>query len=741
MTKLINKDKLNFYTTNLWNKITEKFVSKTLPNAVTGETILSNGFVNGSSDITKIYNANGITMNLTLPNDTSYFGIPALSVPARTHVDNIVTIIDDGAGNVNDTVTGVNLGVVSIATGRVIEYVHTGATTTIINNPISSGSNSLSGSKAIRITVNKSWNEAVYFLVGGKGISIGWSRNPFPSVGGTSLKGIGEHAGTATESGYVGKMAIYTSKYALNEMAKRVHTFESEISTLKNDYVSKSSENIIAGKTTLLNGNLLNSALTVVNNTGAIYTITNNTSWCGTPSLNVRANTAISYVCVAVDDNLQVGTEIQNVKLAAVRSSDNVVQEVISTTGTEPVRENVFGYIDSIKILMIPVNKSFNQQIYFVVGFNGMKWGPRSFNGWTTVYPGGNAFPAVGTRLTINPSNYIPQAFVMSEEMSLNNILPLMNDKANLTGDNSFSGSSRFEGTAIFNNWLDLKYTHAIEQAFIDGDRGANSSWACYFDRGRYIPRGAYVSTLDIRVDDNLTAGSRLENIYVYEVSRGDNIRNDSIISITSNNAGANIINIDGFGKAIQVHFNKTFTRDTYFIIGHKNATGRLFVANDDRGDIRQIITDSPFVLNMSTNLANKHRNTNNKLIHRYVVEETRNLQTDISELQDGTIKINEVGNTANKIPRLDSNGKIPANLIPTTSSRMIGELKQLAYDGGNVIDEDSYTWLRANGQTISKTEYPALFDKMNTSRNTDLEELQLPQIDDKVGYYYICAS
>ena len=70
---------------------------------------------------------------------------------------------------------------------------------------------------------------------------------------------------------------------------------------------------------------------------------------------------------------------------------------------------------------------------------------------------------------------------------------------------------------------------------------------------------------------------------------------------------------------------------------------------------------------------------------------------------------------------------------------RMIGEVKQLAYDCGDSFEDGMNTWLRVNGQAISKTEYPALFDKMNTS--DDLEELQLLQVDDRVGYYYICVK
>ena len=65
---------------------------------------------------------------------------------------------------------------------------------------------------------------------------------------------------------------------------------------ISNSFVSKTKENLVTGKTTLLDGRLLHNALSVVNNTNAIYTISDNTSWCGSPNLTVSANTKISYV-------------------------------------------------------------------------------------------------------------------------------------------------------------------------------------------------------------------------------------------------------------------------------------------------------------------------------------------------------------------------------------------------------------------------------------------------------------
>ena len=72
---------------------------------------------------------------------------------------------------------------------------------------------------------------------------------------------------------------------------------------------------------------------------------------------------------------------------------------------------------------------------------------------------------------------------------------------------------------------------------------------------------------------------------------------------------------------------------------------------------------------------------------------------------------------------------------------RMIGEVKQLAYDGGNSLADGTNTWLKANGQAINSNDYPELYEKFHTSRTNDDIEVSIPAIDSQVGYYYICAK
>ena len=373
MTKLINKNKLDSFANKLWKRITKSFVSKTLPNTVTGETMITNGYVGGESTITKIHNETRATMD-SLNRNTSFYGIPSLSVPARTYVDKIICIMHDSAGDIGTTATGVNVGVVSKSTGKILEYLKTDETETIIANPLTSGSHTLTGDKAISISINKAWQEEVYFIVGAMKMMAGYMNSFTISIGGDELKEVGYNLGNGSTGNYIGRMAIYTSKYSLNEIA----TKSLSIDDIKNDYVSKTKENLVTGKTTLTNGWLVDNALSVINNTNAIHTISDNTSWCGTPNLNVAANTYVSYICIAVNDNFDIGREINNIKIGVVKNNGNRVHEIITREGKATVVKNTMGNIDSSKIIMYPIRKSFSEQVYFIAGFNGMKWGNRS---------------------------------------------------------------------------------------------------------------------------------------------------------------------------------------------------------------------------------------------------------------------------------------------------------------------------------------------------------------------------
>lgn len=449
----------------------------------------------------------------------------------------------------------------------------------------------------------------------------------------------------------------------------KLNTFATKLwDKISNSFVSKTKENLVTGKTTLLDGRLLHNALSVVNNTNAIHHIGENTSWCGSPNLTVSANTKISYVCIAVQDDLEIGTQLNNIKLAAVKSNDNQVYQVL-TVDSALVVKNTLGHISSSKMIMIPVNIAFDTQVYFIAGFNGMKWGntPRGSN-WPTIWPEGRSFPAVGTTLKTNLTNYVPQWFVLSEELGLNDVVTSVNTKASKNDSNTFDGTNIFNANVKLNDTVDIKYKHYIQQLLLDGDTRHGSNWAVYFDRNIYIPAGSYVTYLDIRVTDDVNVGSELSEIYIYEVQRGDNISNDRIVNVPFNNSRIRVSDVDGYGKCIRAQFNKIFDRDTYCIVGQKMSSGKILIANDTKGNIRQAILDRPFVLNPSHTISSMANATNDKAIHRYNIEKVGVLQDDINNINNvlaTTIKNTDIGNEANKIPRVGNNGKLDPSILP----------------------------------------------------------------------------
>lgn len=498
-------------------------------------------------------------------------------------------------------------------------------------------------------------------------------------------------------------------------------------------FVSKTKENLVTGKTTLLDGRLLHNALSIVNNTNAIYHIRENSSWCGSPNLTVSANTKISYVCIAVKDDLEVGTQLNNIKLAAVKSNDNQVYHIL-TVDSALVVKNTLGYISSSKMIMIPVNTAFDAQVYFIAGFNGMKWGNTpSGSNWPTIWPEGRSFPAVGATLRTNLTNYIPQWFVLSEELSLNDVVTSVNTKASKNDSNTFDSTNIFNSNVKLNDTVDIKYKHYIQQLLLDSDNTHGSDWAVYFDRNIYIPTGSYVTYLDIRVTDDVNVGSELSDIYIYEVHRGDRINNDRIVNVPFSNSRIRVSDVAGYGKCLRIQFNKVFERDTYYILGQRSSNGKILMGTDNKGNIRQAITDRPFVLNSSHNISSMTNATNDKVIHRYNIERVGILQDDINNINNvlaTTIKNTDIGNDANKIPRVGNNGKLDPSILPAEQNGGVRTVNgQSPGANGNVTVLAEHIKY-ANGQNTTVKE--AIDNKVNVSDTvTSSQAGKIVKLDD----------
>ena len=509
---------------------------------------------------------------------------------------------------------------------------------------------------------------------------------------------------------------------------------------ISKSFVHKTKENLVTGKTTLLDGRLLHNALSVVNNTGAVHHINGNSSWGGSPNLTVSANNKISYVCIAVKDDLEIGTELNNIKLAAVKSSDNQVYRIL-TVDSALVVKNTLGHIDSSKMIMVPVNTAFDTQVYFITGFNGMKWGNTpSGSNWLTISPEGRAFPGVGTTLKTNLTNYVPQWFVLSEELSLNDVVTSVNTKASKNASNIFDSTNIFNGNVKLNDTVDVKYKHYIQQPLLGSDNTKGSAWVVYFDRNVYIPAGSHVTYLDIRVTNDVSAGSDLSNIHMYEVHRGNSINNDSIVSV--NNSRRRVTDVTGYGKCIRIQLDRTFERDTYYIIGQKMNGGKILIGGDNKGDIRHAIINDPFVLNHNHAISSKASPTNDKVIHRYNIERVGVLQDDIRNINNvlaTTIKNTDVANKPNKIPRIGEDGRLPSSILPPEQNGGVRTVNGQSPTNGNVTVYSEHINLSNSDTRNIKTVLDTKVEK--NSENTFTQKNTFNYYSPKVNRVFARAS
>jgi len=300
---------------------------------------------------------------------------------------------------------------------------------------------------------------------------------------------------------------------------------------------------------------------------------------------------------------------------------------------------------------------------------------------------------------------------------SLNDVVTSVNTKASKNDSNTFDSTNIFNANVKLNDTVDIKYKHYIQQLLLDGDTRHGSNWAVYFDRNIYIPAGSYVTYLDIRVTDDVNVGSELSDIYIYEIHRGDRINNDSIVNVPFSNSRIRVSDVAGYGKCIRIQLNRTFERDTYYILGQKMSSGKILIANDTKGDIRQAILDRPFVLNSSHNISSMASATNSKVIHRYNIERVGILQDDIKNINSvlaTTIKNTDIGNAANKIPRVGANGKLDPSILPAEQNGGVRTVNdQSPNASGNVTVLAEHIKYHANTNTNMKQ---AIDGKINES-------------------------
>ena len=806
---IVNFEQLKEILESSWIKTKEKikeiaddYVSKTLPNNVTGETVFSDGYIEGAT----LNHFNNKNSQMYIGNGTGdCFGVPNNSVSAGIHVGRIALAVNPSlvvGSNVNSVVALA----VRKRNNEVMEVITRDSQAKVYNNPY----RSITADKIIYIDINKKFSEEVYFVIGCNGLL--WNTDTPPNranvYGSSTIPAINERL-TIADYGYSGRFIIFTGKTSFEELV-----------SLRNDSVSKTKDNIVTGKTILQDG-YIDGELYSYNNPNIEGAATGNGVYSGTNNKVIPTNQYVTSIIIAVNNDLELGATVTGVNIGVVRHSNNQVMEYIVQNGTATVVENNYPQrITATKVINVIVDKKWTEDVYLLVGANGMLWGRVRGTSGVTTATGGNSLPNVGSTISnLNTSNYVGKVVALGSSISLNTITskvdvseignaphqiprvgtngkldpsilpPEQNGGVRTVNDQSPNPSGN---VTIYSDNININSStrQTIKQALDSKPNTVNGQGVNRNDGNITI----YSDNISInssnsqkisealgerahKNQDNTFTKRNTFNSYSPRVNRvftrasfRDNLNTSSITALTDNNAI--------YFANLSDKYNKPNRPISHLILPIKNArvgdtvSVRCFVFNNNN-TILQIqnwfrnytVEDIDMVGCKCVKIPFEYTPTGSIGFGFAIEQNARGLGAACVRNSSGVHSWTHRNNPQqNETIRPNSNISFPYKICYATTSELvtrfeleevtqmypktlIGEYKNLSYDAGNSLEDGTNTWLKANGQAITNTDYPELFEKLNPNRtvndldNIQVETFELPNETAAAGYYYICAK
>ena len=754
-------EQLKDITQDLWRKAKSKieaiandYVSKTLPNNVVGEIIFKNGYIEGGI-LSSFNNKNTEMFNAE---NGGCFGIPSTFISAGIKVGKIAIAVKDDLA-VGSIVSNVVALAVKRNNNEVKESIIQNGTATVFQNQYST----INAQKIVYINIDKTFDEEVYFVIGCTNML--WNTDTPPNranvYGSSTIPAIGAVLDIQNYH-YSGRMIVFSERMSF-----------SEVINIKNNSVSKIKDNILTGKTILQDG-YIDGELYSYNNPNIEGAATGNGVYSGTNNKVIHGNQHITSVIIAVDDAFALGSTVTGVNIGVVKHSNNQVMEYIIQNGTSTVIENNYPQsITATKVINVLVNKKWVEDVYLLVGANGMLWGGVGGTPGLTTATGGNRLPSVGSTISnLNRSNYVGRVVALGSNISLNSLtnkvdLSEIGNKANKIPrvlpsgklDPSILPAEQNGGVRTVNNQspsssgnvtvysdninINSSTNKTIEQA-LDEKVQINQD-NTFTKHNRFNDYSPTVHRVFARafIKKDVNNG----NIVGYDVNRycaylnekyNDNNKQISHVLLPIKNAQVGqSVTLDIFAFNRNNRIISTLSAGTYPIIDEEIAGCKCakIPANINSGSEG---IGFGFMLSANSNnhgIACVKSSTGNNNAWSAIARPGVNSSLNANARIEIPYKIC-YETTSELVTRFELE-----NVTQMYPRNVIGEMKQLAYDGGTSLEDGTNTWLKANGQAINRDDYPELYEKFNTDRTNDDIEVSIPSVDNQIGYYYICAK
>lgn len=469
---------------------------------------------------------------------------------------------------------------------------------------------------------------------------------------------------------------------------------KAKIEAIANDYVSKTLPNNVVGETIFKDGYIEGGILSSFNNKNTQMYNAESGGCFGIPSTSISAGIKVGKIAIAVRDDLAVGSTVSNVVALAVRRSNNEVKESIVQNGTATVFQNQYSTINAQKIAYININKSFDEEVYFVIGCTNMLWNTDVPPNRANVY-GSSTAPVVGTVLDIQNYHYSGRMIVFSERMSFSEVINIKNDSVSKTKNNILTGK-----TILQDGYIDGEL-YSYNNPNIEGAASGNGVYSG--TNNKVIQSNQHVTSIIIAVNNDLELGATVTGVNIGVVRRSNNQVMEYIIqngtaTVVENNYPQSI----NTTRVINVIVNKKWAEDVYLLVG---ANGMLW------GRVRgttgvTTATGGNSLPSVGSTISNL--NTSNYIGKVVALGSNISLNSLTNK-----VDLSEIGNEANKIPRVGTNGKLDPSILPAEQNGGVRTVNgQSPGQNGNVTVLAEHIKYHASTNTNMKQ---ALDGKPNT--------------------------
>lgn len=759
---IANFEQLQDITQDLWRKakakikvIANDYVSKTLHNNVVAETVFTNGHVEG----TRLKMFSNKNADMLIGSGGSCFGVPSTSINAGINVGKIAMAVDPSL-EVGSTVNNVVALAVKKSNNVVKEVIVQNETATVHYNTYAD----LNAQKIIYIDINRSFNEEVYFLIGCNKMLWNMDTPPRANAFGGAVPTVGTRLGVA-DYHYSGRFIIFSSRTSFEQLV-----------SICNDSISKTKNNVLSAKTILQDAYIQNGDIYSIDNQNATdeHYANSDTKYSGTANKIIPANKNVTSIIVAVRSSMNIGAIATGINVGVVRADTNEIIEYVHQNATSMVHENSYPQINASRIVNIPINKSWEQNIYFIIGVNGMLWYSPHGSLQLDKVTGGDSLLSVGHVINnLNRTNYIGKIVVLGEVVSLNtlnnkidisqvanepNKIPRIGADGRLPssilpeqngGVRTVNGQSPVNGNVTvladnikYANGQDTTVKGAIEER---AQKNQDNTFTKHNSFNNYSPT---VNRLFTRkhINSNATGNTEAYTVNTYfailNEKYTENNKQISHILIPIKNAQVgDVLDISffTFNNNNQVNYIESYTRRCTVIdeeiLGHKCAKIQVNRSSGTSG--------------IGFGFMNMTHSINGRQLGIACIRNTaggNKIWSQTYSPRDGqTLSANTNATIAYKICYETTSELVTRfeleNVTQMYPRNVIGEYKNLSYDAGNSLDDGTNTWLKANGQAINRDDYPELYEKFNIDRTNDDIEVSIPSVDNQIGYYYICAK